>query len=433
MDRQTSTPALQCIAHSAQPGLLLLLFVAFVHVAQGQYPGYNAGIILPKKGSPVVLTKEANFILPKGYRLPPKADLSPHFPPPGNQHRQYSCSAWAMGYGLMSYRLNRLAGRTYKPTSTLDPKHTFSPAYLYNLMKWIDGSPCTSGCDMDKLAQYVALGGCCTWQEMPYDTALNSCKDRLADLAIEKEAMKQQTPPAVLLDGYNPAQWKYHLAEKRPIIMWFCMDTAFTRGGFRAGGDREFVWDLDTKCPRGGGHCVVCTGYDDADSTFTFINSFGPAWGHHGYFKATYHVLAARSGAGYVMTNDTARLGALNVADLPHDRTLSGVKVKSVMKVGDIHLVNDDKVSLRHVAKDHSTAVVHVFDTDSDTIPRTIHMEHERSYTIYQGDSTVTITYGKRNWLLRAFNRRVPVTITTGATAEDPYIMHRDEFLKSLE
>ncbi len=41
-----------------------------------------------------------------------------------------------------------------------------------------------------------------------------------------------------------------------------------------------------------GGHAVMAVGYNDASGSFIVRNSWGPAWGDHGYFTMPYAYLA---------------------------------------------------------------------------------------------------------------------------------------------
>jgi hypothetical protein len=46
-------------------------------------------------------------VLPPAGSLPNQVDLSTLFPTPGNQGRQGSCVAWAVGYALKTYQENQ--------------------------------------------------------------------------------------------------------------------------------------------------------------------------------------------------------------------------------------------------------------------------------------------------------------------------------------
>ena len=77
---------------------------------------------------------ESDFKLPPGTVLPDSADLSPWFPPAGNQGRQYACTAWAFAYGLMTFRDNFRQWCAPDKDAPVHPARAYSPAFIFNLV-----------------------------------------------------------------------------------------------------------------------------------------------------------------------------------------------------------------------------------------------------------------------------------------------------------
>ncbi len=294
------------------PGIrfsLLGLTFLFCTVAHSQKLG--GGALIPDTTGWPESTIEVWNGLPKGYKLPRKVDLSPWFPPAGNQGRQYACVPFALCYGVMSYRRNLWDDRTYDHTDPIDSANTFSPAFMYNLMIGKDrrrteapaDSVCKNGTNIDQVLEFAMITGSCTMKDMPFDTTLISCCTR-PSFANDMRAIPNHIPPATILDSYNPEQWRYHLSQGQPILTTIVADVALVQGGQAAGGHEPFTWNWSNRGRDLFGHAVVCTGYVD-DSTFTFINSWGQKWGRHGYFNATLERLKWKCSSAYVLSNDS--------------------------------------------------------------------------------------------------------------------------------
>ena len=93
--------------------------------------------------------------------LPEKIDLSPIFPPPGDQGEQGSCVGWAVAYGARSYYTGVAnSGKANK-------KNAFSPAYVYNQIRLRDEG-CGSGSNIPQALNLLQYQGVATLSEFPY-------------------------------------------------------------------------------------------------------------------------------------------------------------------------------------------------------------------------------------------------------------------------
>lgn len=393
--------------------------------AQSSVHAVSTGALVPAPGSLPRLSVEPRLEMPAGYVLPSSVDLSPYFPPAGDQGRQYACTAWALCYGLLSYRKNMLAGRSYGKTGPADTAHTFSPAFMFNLMKTGTGTNCYDGLDFEDVASMSSIAGCCSLGQMPYDTSYDACT-KAPTLETYFKSIPNHAPEAVLLDSYNIEQWKYHLAQGQPIIALIVIDSTFVYGGYATHGEKEFIWRFHKWKNGYGGHAVVCTGYD-GDSTFTFLNSFGQQWGSHGYFKATYNVLEWKCYGGYVMSNDS-------VVDWPTDSSAtavpapsSGPTVKGTLSPNVPQRINDMRAKL---AGSMSEAVIQFVDATTDSVIKILRVAPRQRATFYHKGNSIDFMYHAPTEATPS--GCVPYTMCTKPARKDKFIRKRAKTLRRL-
>lgn len=212
--------------------------------------------------------------------LPAFYDLSPAFPPPGDQGKQGSCVAWSVGYALRGYYHHQ---RTR--TSYADPQNLFSPAYIFNQL--VRTPDCQGGSKIIMALEILKNEGVATLADFPYDD--RSCirkpggdtKRRAADHAIVDYRLIKQSGPDVL-DNVKGALLAGH-----PVVVGLNIQG---RPMMRLRGTE--VYDLDPP-EKFTGHAVVMTGYDDRTQVFKFINSWGSRWGDHGFGRISYRSFAA--------------------------------------------------------------------------------------------------------------------------------------------
>ena len=109
--------------------------------------------------------------LAQSYVIPSK-----FFPTPGNQGSQPSCTAWATGYGFMSFYQACKNTRSVKET-----KHIYSPSYIYQNIKANSScSDCSCGTYISDALEFLKTTGNVSISDCPYDP--NSCKMPSASL-----------------------------------------------------------------------------------------------------------------------------------------------------------------------------------------------------------------------------------------------------------
>ncbi len=391
---------------------------------------FESGVSIPKPGSVPAFPVEIDFQVPPDYVVKDTVDLSKWFPPPGNQRRQASCTTWALCYAAMGYFWNRADERTYTPLDTADPTTTYSPAFLFNLIKQGSNGSCGNGVSFASIAQLATENGTCTWEQMPYDTALTSCMAEVP-LTVMGTAASSLRPQIVDIEKTNIIQWKYHLDMGHPIIVEIVPDSLFTQGGYATHGDSMLHWDSGKNGYLEYGHAVVCTGYC-GDSLFTFINSFGTRWGGHGYFTATWEILTDRCTDAHALVNDPADLMALEPMLHQLKDSIAGPVVKERIKLGQVHVINRTAIRMDAIDKGRKSILLRLFDPAKQTLQNTLQMRSGQTYTIYESGKRTNYVYTRPALVGRAFLRRALLTVTTTDNVSDPFLQKRDAQLRRL-
>jgi hypothetical protein len=369
--------------------LTLFLLMQASAWAHGQPTDRALGLPLPKPGAYLRFGVEHNFVLPKGITLPQSVDLSPIFSLPGDQGPYYSCTAWAIGYGLMTYFQNLEQGLMPDRSLPLDTGTVFSPRYLFKMAKQHaqpDSSTdaCMHGVDMEAtLTVACSLGDHpTTWYEN--DSSARWCTDSVSANTLWAGLRHKLPMPVALITDcpkcigatqvpFNPVQWKYHLKKKKPLLVGLYIDCSFSQGGDSAyAAGKPFTWDKvqtdDTDdCP-GGGHALLCCGYDDRDSTFLFYNSFGTHWGTNGLCRMTYRALRANCLQAYVCTdviNDSIPPPPPRSRRLTHN---SDTTMWGGMNVGEYDVLQGMGVLLANYDSKRKTSLIELIDPNTSAV-----------------------------------------------------------------
>lgn len=333
--------------------------------------------------------------------LPGKVDLSPWFPPPGNQHEQFSCAAWAWAYGVQSYCSNRRNNRFGRRSGTPNPDQTYSPSYIFNLFKQVgDTTPCNTGIDIDRFIDFCGYAGICSMSEVPYDTSLTGCQVRIPPTAMSMGmslAAQGQVPGPTWLSQHDLTQWKAHLAAGEPLMVLFIVDrVSFCNAGFEAARQqRPFTWDLTTfNGVNSGGHAMVCAGYDDSDSTLLVMNSFGQAWGTMGYVKIPYVNVRKKSYGAYAFPIDPPGKMRRIVAVPVVDSVRTGLDTTYIpMNQGEYVIVNGVKLVFTELSANGIFATVAVSHTDSRNAPSLLRMQKGSDWTFFDNGKSITFSW----------------------------------------
>ena len=217
--------------------------------------------------------------------LPQAISLSDRMPEAGNQGAWGSCVSWAVGYAARSYYERAAYGRQISR-----PNNLVSPGWLHGIIR-VDPNDCSRGALVVKGLEQLKRGAV-SMTSYPYDT--RRCEVIPASEAQQVSEFRIRDYRTVSTTDLD--QIRGQLASGHPVV-------------FAARLNREFMSDRGKSTWRAspdqgeftGNHAMTLTGYDDRDGVFTFINSWGTAWGQAGFGKMTYDTFKARAFEAFVI------------------------------------------------------------------------------------------------------------------------------------
>jgi hypothetical protein len=216
----------------------------------------------------------------------PSWDLASDLPPPGNQGKQASCVAWAVGYAARTYYLKH----DYSADVT-QAANILSPAFIFNSLRENRGDCSTGLAISDALKLLMASGGV-PLNLLPYDP--KRCLDLPAPEVLARQSERFRIKGYRRVEGRNEDDVKGQIYSGNPVIFAIDIPAGFER--YRGG----IIDSVEDRGPAYG-HALVLIGYDDRKQAYHFVNSWGTRWGEQGYGWISYRSAAALWEAGYVM------------------------------------------------------------------------------------------------------------------------------------
>lgn len=218
-----------------------------------------------------------------GGTLPAKVDLSGQCAPIRNQGQLGSCTAFAIGSGVMNYEMHRLY--VNKGWDFSNDNEELAPRYLYLETGKDEGLPCSEqGRYYDKVVSWIKAHGICLEHNAPYlpspcepSYGANAAGDAAVVKPVRAEAVPCTTDAGIL-------QLKTLLAQGHLCPVGTLLDQGFMN--WTAG---DAPWSFTG--PADGGHAMCIVGYDDAKQAFKVRNSWGIEWGENGYVWIAYNSL----------------------------------------------------------------------------------------------------------------------------------------------
>ncbi|MCB0794795.1 MAG: C1 family peptidase [Flavobacteriales bacterium] len=354
------------------------------------------GALLPTRTSLLTIPSERFSGPPKGFIFPREVDLRPFLPPPGDQGKQNACIAWALAYGLKSLQHALVEGaRPADSLPILDPSRTYSPAFAFNLTKTdFDTTDHTClGSYFNEVFSVLVERGCCTWEQMPYDPDPMGCFQPVSK-RVEASARAHGMADPQRVTPYDKVQVRYHLARNEPVAFAMGIDTAFMFGGRRAArSGREFSWTPACAQPMPGSHAMLVVGYDDEDSTYLVMNSWGTEWGEAGFFRLPYAVFGCHVVEAYFARSTPGDRRPTAPILSPASRPVNADRAMAKLSMGQAVQVKDVTIGVAHIALDHSQVRVQL--SDSLGLLRTPHVDlvEDQPVRVLLDDGSVTLTY----------------------------------------
>ncbi len=233
--------------------------------------------------------------------VPKNYSIKAFAPTPGNQGRQPSCVGWASGYGArtIAYAIKN----DWKYNSTKINQNTFSPAFVYNLIKFKGDVNCKKGSYIADAMKLLNTNGILQLKDFSYNAT--NCASKPSSNGLQKA--KQNT----ILTYERLAKWdnpynlvgkvKKAIANKNPVVIGMQIYSTF----YKAKG----VWPGPNGTKRLGGHAMVVVGYDDYKygGAFEILNSWGTKWGNSGYMWVKYSDFKLQTKTAYVLIDNTKK------------------------------------------------------------------------------------------------------------------------------
>lgn len=360
------------------------------------------GALLPTRATLLRIPSEHWEGLPRGTRLPARVDLRPWLPPPGDQGRQNACIAFALAYGLKSYQETVQAGGR-------GGHAVFSPAFPYNLTKLQFDTTDTRclGSYFTRVFSVLVEQGCCAWNEWPYDTASMACFKPVPAALMTDAAAHTLASPMRVAPG-NLDQLRYHLMRGTPVAFAMGIDTAFKYGALRSGrAGQPFRWRPACAAPMPGSHAMLVVGYDDADSTFLVMNSWGTTWGEGGFCRIRYEVFDCHVTEAYVALD--ALEGADATSGEPEVDDDLDARERLRLRVGESVRMEDLEVALVRASDDGERVRLALNDSAGPMPDGVVDLHRDHSVRVQRGDDLLVLDYVRRAWLGKA--ARIVLTV----------------------
>ena len=220
-----------------------------------------------------------------GTDLPESVDLSGFMPPPGNQGRQNSCTAWSVAYALKSYQERLEDNIPIVQNGRLNFSRVFSPAYVFNQLN--NGR--NAGIGFPDALNLVSDQGVATLADMPYSPLDFLTKPGPTQRTRAKRYRIDYWRKVNILDV---KELKAHLNGGFPVMIGAAVDRNFMDH------PKGQIWNTIENVL--GFHAMVVVGYNDRLNAFKIMNSWGQDWGDGGFCWADYGHFRRVVQEGYV-------------------------------------------------------------------------------------------------------------------------------------
>lgn len=244
--------------------LFVLIFANYSLFAQTRF-AYGTGCLYDSaRYANVPLTAP----LMRGGEIPVAHSLREYCPTPMNQGMYGTCTAWASAYAARSILLG-LRGDS--------PKHTFSPSYIYNQIRLLEG--CDYGVYIADALELLKNEGCVPYSDFGYDCEkpVTAAHKKKAKSFVIKDFKKLFVRSGTVDLNSFILPVKKALSENKPIVIsikcWASLENA------------KDLWEPAENDEQRGYHAVTVVAYDDNlyGGAFQIMNSWGLKWGRGGF------------------------------------------------------------------------------------------------------------------------------------------------------
>ncbi|MCF6213734.1 MAG: DUF4384 domain-containing protein [Flavobacteriaceae bacterium] len=273
---------------------LLVLLITFVTngFAQEQF---TTGLLLSKDKYESVM-QLAPLTTRSFDNIPSSISLKAYAPTPLSQGRQPSCVGWASGYAART--ISYAVKKNWANNTTLINQNIFSPAFVYNIIKFKDDVNCQKGSYVADAMRLIKNYGITKLTDFPYTD--QKCMSKPSNYGM-KLAAQNKIETFVRLSNWdnvsNLAQKvKKALANKNPVVIGMRISSSFYKV--------SDVWS-GVQVGKIGGHAMVVIGYDDYKygGAFELMNSWGTRWANNGFAWVRYADFNKYVKTAYVMVD----------------------------------------------------------------------------------------------------------------------------------
>jgi hypothetical protein len=260
---------------------------------------YTTGLDFSKEKYEAV-TETVPLITRSVTSVPKNYSLKAYAPTPGNQGSQPSCVGWASGYGART--IANAVINNWKYNTTKINQNTFSPAFVYNLIKFKGDDNCKRGSYIADAMKLLNSYGILQLKDFSYSAA--NCKTKPSSFGYKKAKSNTILTYERLAKWNNPnnltGKVKKAIANKNPVVIGMQIYSSF----YKAKG----VWNGDTT-KKLGGHAMVVVGYDDNKfgGSFEILNSWGTKWGNDGFIWVKYSDFETYTKTAYVLIDKSKK------------------------------------------------------------------------------------------------------------------------------
>jgi uncharacterized protein (TIGR02145 family) len=215
------------------------------------------------------------FIQKSSGSIPSKLILD--VPSAADQGSYNSCTAYSVGYGMMSNIFKNIEGH-----EDFNFDRVFSPNYIWNQLN----GGINKGVNIGSCFRLIEEQGCCKLKFMPVDVAINAEPSPDA----KSNAASYKLSDFYRIEIYDISKLKSLLANGFALVIGVNIDKAFQKNEtnqFEEKSDGRLVWKKYTGDPVDH-HAMLICGYDDDINAFKVLNSWGQKWGNNGYFWLDY-------------------------------------------------------------------------------------------------------------------------------------------------
>jgi Papain family cysteine protease len=227
--------------------------------------------------------------------LPLRVSLRPFCPTPQDQGAEPSCTAWAIAYGALT--IQQTIQRRITHPADVD-KMACSKSFVFNQITGGDPANVPS---IETVFDFLKARGTCLAATFRNDLPVTATPDALAaDEARSRRVvstMEVYDPDTTIALRRQIQRFRRLLADSLPVVVGLRLPYSFANLT-----DKVFRYDpaepLDSSA-----HALCLIGYDDVDSTFECLNSWGTTWGgDQGFVRLRYADLFAMLCCAYRLT-----------------------------------------------------------------------------------------------------------------------------------